>query len=373
MSSANRPPLSIRKKLLFSTVVFACFLLLLWCVSLWWRGDRLYRQVMGSARGWTSRIHVTDPALGFVPKANMAAAEVFPVGPPIPTRIDENHFRVPADDDYGFVAERPLVLALGCSLTFGAACRAEQTYPYLVAEGLQGSCINAAACSYGLVQMLHRGRELIPQRKPDIVLVQYSPWLVDRSISEYAPTYFGKLPVPYFYDREDGSLDIHPPVFTQSAADPLRYRDAPRSATLYFTFLARAGLPLLAHDDFWTAVTRVRQTVGLTPRPTTRRQEVVNLVYGRIRQECEAAGSRMIIVMLDKGIPPIPRDSLENMTDVMILDAHAALAARLKPYNNESFLRAYAHWRGEPAVLVDDHPNPAAHRLIADLVLSVCR
>jgi hypothetical protein len=371
MSSESRPDLSIRKKLLFATVVFAGFLLLLWCVSLWWRGDRLYRQVMGSSRGWSSRIHVTDPKLGFVPKANVDAEEVFPIGRPVPTRIDGNHFRIPASDDHQFVADRPLVLALGCSLTFGAACRAEQTYPFLVAEGLEGSCINAAACSYGLVQMLLRGRHLIPKHQPDIVLVQYSPWLVDRATSNYAPTYFGKLPVPYFYEREDGSLEIHPPVFAQSRADPLSYRTSPRSATLYCSFLFRAGLPLLVHDDFWTALTRAKQTVGLTPKPTTNRQAVVDYVYSQLSRECRSAGSRMFVVMLDKGIPPIRRDSLRSIPDVLIIDAHAALAARLPARNNPSFLRRYAHWRGDPPVMVDDHPNPTAHRLVADLILGV--
>jgi hypothetical protein len=370
MPSGPRPTLSVRKKLLFSTVVFGLFLLLLWCGSLWWRSDRLYRQVMGSSRGWSSRIHVTDSELGFVPKAGAEAQEVFPVGPAVPTKVDQNRFRIPANEDYQPQADRPLILALGCSLTFGAACRAEDTYPFLVADGLQGRCINAAACSYGLVQMLIRARDLIPRLKPDIVLVQYSPWLVDRATNNYAPTYFGKLPVPYFFDTESGTLDIHPPAFSQSDADPLQYRNATRGAGLYFSFLFRAGLPLLIHDDFWTAVTRAKQTFGLAPLPSERRQEVVDRVYSEISRHCRAAGSRMIIVMLDKGIPPIPRDSLASVPEVTVIDAHANLASRLPSYDNRAFLRAYAHWRGNPPVLVDDHPNPEAHRLIAATILS---
>ncbi len=77
----------------------------------------------------------------------------------------------------------------------------------------------------------------------------------------------------------------------------------------------------------------------------------------------------MIIVMLDKGIPPIPRDSLDSVSGVTVIDAYANLASRLPSYNNRAFLRAYAHWRGDPPMLVDDHPNAEAHRLVAEMIL----
>ncbi len=370
MPSEPRPPLSVRKKLLFSALTLGFFLVLLWVGSLWWRGDQLYRQIMGSARGWSSRIHATDPVLGFVPQAGAESEEVFPIGPPVPTRVDRNSFRIPADDTYKPAADRPLVLALGCSLTFGAACRAEETYPFLVADGLQGRCMNAAACSYGLAQMLLRAGTLIPEYKPDIVIVQYSPWLVDRAITKYAPTYFGKLPVPYFFDDEDGRLEIHPPAFSQSDAPLLEYRDSPRSVGLYCSFLFRAAVPLLIHDDFWGAVTSAKQLFGIAPRPSERRQAIVDQVYGEISELCRAADSRMIVVMLDKGIPPIQRDSLGDIPHATVLDAHMKLAALLPSYDNETFLRTFAHWRGDPLLMVDDHPNPTAHGIIANVILA---
>jgi hypothetical protein len=73
------------------------------------------------------------------------------------------------------------VLALGCSFTYGAATNAENTYPYLVGQRLAGTTRNAGVSSYGLSQMMILAKRLVPAYKPDYLLVQYSPWLVDRS------------------------------------------------------------------------------------------------------------------------------------------------------------------------------------------------
>ncbi len=187
-SPRRRRPLSTRKKLLFASVVFTLFLAVLYGSTVTWRSHKLYNLLKANRRGWKVQIHRPDSQLGFSTIPGVTSAELFPIGTEVPTKIDGNGFRIPLDEapppsgDAG-----PLVMALGCSFTFGAACPAEETFPFLVAERLQGRSINAGVCSYGLAQMLLYARKIIPQYEPDLVLVQYSPWLVDRALSCYAP------------------------------------------------------------------------------------------------------------------------------------------------------------------------------------------
>jgi hypothetical protein len=52
--------------------------------------------------------------------------------------------------------------------------------------------------SYGLSEMMVLAKRLVPIQKPDYLLVPYSPWLVGRAQSPFAPTYFGSVVTPYF-------------------------------------------------------------------------------------------------------------------------------------------------------------------------------
>src|SRR5215470_8398141 len=159
------------------------------------RTHALYFYVKTNQRGWRGLVYRWDAELGFAPIANSVGAETFPTGDEIPARFDQDGFRIPLDDAKNTTrGQHPSVLTLGCSFTYGAAARAEDTYPYLVGQNLGGSAHNAAVSSYGLSQMLILARRLVPAQKPDYLLVQYSPWLVSRALDPFAPTYFGKLP-----------------------------------------------------------------------------------------------------------------------------------------------------------------------------------
>ena len=130
--------------------------------------------------GFRGQVHRADPELGFAAVPGAQGFHVFPVGPPFPMRYDAEGFRIPASQAPDAVRRRPLVLALGCSFTYGDGCRAEDVYPQLVAAELGGTALNAGKCAYGLSQMLLLARRLIPQYKPDYVLVQFSTWLPGR-------------------------------------------------------------------------------------------------------------------------------------------------------------------------------------------------
>ena len=103
---------------------------------------------------------------------------------------------------------------------------------------------------------------------------------------------------------------------------------------------------------------------------------MLRLVYGEIRDLCRRAGSRMVVVGLGMGaIRPRPADVevLRGLAGVTYVDAYAPLVERLpkrpgssNAENLERFMRTYAQYRGDPPVMVDSHPNAAAHAIIGD-------
>ena len=55
--------------------------------------------------------------------------------------------------------------------------------------------------------------------------------------------------------------------------------------------------------------------------------------------------------------------------EAIFVNPEAELLRRLPDRSPETYNRAYAHWRGDPPVQVDGHPNPAAHRIIAEEIV----
>jgi hypothetical protein len=367
---ASRPALTFRKKLLFSLICTLVAGAVMYACAVAFRTYRLYAQTKQGA-GWKPEAHRYDPELGFAPIAGVRAEETRLLGPSIPMRFDHNGFRVPVGLDEDAPCPRPLVLALGCSYTYGAGCLAEETYPYLVGRRLNGSSINAGVCSYGLAQMSVQAARLIPKYKPDYVLVQYSPWLVDRARDGFAPTFFGKLPTPYFVER-DGKTVLHPPVFEPVVFDtPVHdYLGTKKGLGDFLSFQFRVGLPLYLHDDWNMGVYWAKRRLGALPPPADW-GKILQTVYGDIADLCARHQARMVIVVLGLDANPITVPRAFQGLSTEVVDAHSVLRAQLPSPDNDAYLREYGHWQGTPPTLIDSHPNPRAQAIFAEEVLKV--
>lgn len=310
-----------------------------------------------------------DAELGFTYIPNSQGAEIFPVGPDLPMCIDENGFRSPIGNNNVTSNQKPVVLVLGCSFTYGSAVYAKDTYPYLVGHSLGGISKNAGCCSCGLSQMLILARRLIPTHKPDYVVVQYSSWLVARALDPFAPTYFGKAPTSYFY--EDDGVALYPPVFRTKLMDLPNesYRNSPESAVDFISFLWNVGLPLLIHDDFHMSCYLLKRTFGLIPKPAKNESKIVSYVYEEIAKAAREENAKLVIVVLGNNCKPVeaPRHLLP--ADSIIVDAHSALLEQLPIVDEENYNKDYAHWRGFPPRIVDKHPNEKAHKIIAEEIV----
>jgi hypothetical protein len=378
-ASPLRPPPTLGKKLAFTAITLIPVVVAAYALGLIHRSVQLYRYALSNQRGWVGRVFVDDPRLGFRHRPGGSGFEVFPEGEPIPTRLDPHGFRIPAQPSPSPPAPgpRPIVLAIGCSFTFGAACRAEDAFPFRVAQDLHGRCLNAGVSGYGLAQMDRTFDELLEAHRPTLVLVQYSPWLVDRAISRFAPTYWGVLPTPYYVDQPDGSVSIHEPVFpsVNCAIDLGAYRGQPATFAGFASFFGRQGLPALLHDDWHLTVFRIKNLLGHFDRPTRDRLPLVRQVYGRMADACRNASARMVVVAISGPVGRSDRelDALRDLRAFPVVDADAALWSPLAERSTDAWTRAYAHWRGDPPTLVDPHPNPTAHRLIADAIMRAAR
>ncbi len=336
------------------------------------RGGKLYRYAKQNRRGWSGTVFEPDRELGFRSQPGAEGAHTFPIGEDLPMRFDSRGFRAvkdsPAADN-----RRPYVLALGCSFTYGDACRAEDTFPHLVARKLGGRELNAGLPSYGLSQMLILARKLIPEYRPEYILFQYSPWLLNRSTRLFAPTRFSIAPNPYFIDGENGSIDLHPPVFSCYPVDISPWRDTPASRRDFFSFFFRTALPLLLHDDSRLLIFKLKSAFTLVPPPSEKIDRIVEEAYREIRDLADRYGSKLIIVGLGNFDEPLTLPEIFRGLDLTAVNCHAELLNRLAEPDEYSFSQAYCHFRGDPPRRVDRHPNPAAHQIIADSVLKAIR
>jgi len=283
-------------------------------------------------------------------------------------RYDKHGFRVPLEDNSIILNPELVVLALGGSFTYGAATYAEDTYPYLVGQYLQGVTRNAGVCSYGLTQMSILAKRLVPIHKPDYILVQYSEWLVDRAMRPFAPTYFSKSPSPFFYEEND--FLIHPPVFLRKRGLPIgKFKNAKVSKADFFSFFWKVGLPLFIHDDFNMSLYRIKRALRIIPKPSTAREKLIRYVYKEIANVAEENRAQLVVVVLGRNHKPVKVPKNLFPINAIIVNAQDALLKQLPVVNNENYKKKYAHWRGFPAKMVDGHPNENAHRFIAEEIV----
>jgi hypothetical protein len=360
-----------KKKLrLFRLVLFlftTICILIVYSGFVIFRSVGLYRYVKSGGPGWRGSVHQADEELGLRPVQNAEGAQIIPLGSDLEVRFNEDGFRIPVNEEDLLTGDGPRLMALGCSFTFGAGVKATDTFIYLLAKRLNGTAINAGVCSYGLVQMMLLSERLADEFKPDYLIVQFSPWLIERAMTPFAPSYAGKLPVPYFYDSDSG-LKIHSPVFTSRsiALDMNRYRDTSSSLGDFISFLWNAGFPMYVHDDVNTLIYETGKILGCVVEPTENAVLVIKTVYDEIAQVCEENDIKLVILVLGRSNedfdPPI--DLFPD--GVLVVNAHRAMLDSLEEVSLDTYRSAYAIWRGEPPQLVDLHPNERAHRIIAE-------
>lgn len=368
----------MRRAVARSRLLYAAFAVVVgtagaYAVTLVYRAGRVYEFLKGDHRGFRGRLLRDDPELGYAAVAGASGIQLLPGGTAVPVSYDPDGFRVQGGQERRVPRKRPFVLALGCSFTFGDATPAEDTYAEVLARRLDGTALNAGKSGYGLAQMLLLARRLIPRYQPDVVVVQFSPWLARRSMSGFANVTFGVAPVPYLVQDADGRVTVVPPTFPAALFDlPFARYDGPgRGPAEFASFFFRAGAPLYLHDDLELLRYRLRRRAGRFPPAALDPERLNRAVYGEIVRLARAQGARPVIVRLSHPMEVHYQSMRELSSDAVLVNAQAGLDAHATGY--EDYQRRFAYWGREPDVLVDPHPNADAHRIIARQIARALR
>ncbi|MBM4079436.1 MAG: hypothetical protein FJ278_07030 [Planctomycetes bacterium] len=357
-------------------IAFVCYLIALLTIAygttVIFRGRAIYGLLKsGRAIRGESTIEA-DTVLGYAPRPNSSWVKVFQSPPDVLYAYDRDRCRVSGR------SEEPsgpfTFLFLGCSFTHGDACPFEETYPSLVSDHFGAKCRNRGFAAYGLSQMVLIAERVIPDTKPTHVFAQYSPWIVDRGMSHFAPTLSTKKPQPFFYSTPDGSVHLHPPPYAACRVRPhvAAYQKTERGVVDKLSFLFNIALPLYINEDIRYSVYRARRALRTIPPPAKDHLSVLSSGYGAIARICKQNGARLIVPVI--GAPgQVPReDDLEALRTTLgleLADCWSPLLQGLPDSERATFLSRYAHFRGSPPQMVDNHPNGAAHAIVAQSLI----
>lgn len=327
------------------------------------------------AKGFGDRIgkvYVNDDTIGYKHAPNTTGYRL--LGDKFITITHDNDGnRIPVG--YKHTNKRPLMMYLGCSVSYGDACWAEDGFFHQIAKDTGGDYINAAGSGYGVSQMLIKAKELIPKYKPDYLITQYTTWLPDRSMKTYQTFFGGKFPIPFISDK-----GLEMPVFSPRGLKTpfLEFHKTPTSTIDFLKFAIRVA-PNFIYQDFNSIWVALGQLVGIVPKPSTNKKWVEDYAYGELYRICKENGTKMVVWTTGTGFyldPKIPADTLYKL-NVPISYADSALYKRHNAWTKERYAQLYDHWWLPPgkkdSVIVDGHPNPLCHRIIADDILATIR
>lgn len=362
-----------RKRVLYAlTLLLLCLLVLalVYLTTAWGRGAQFYGQIKqgaaaGSRNGYRGDLLQYDASLGYASKPGGSGRWLIAYGDPVPAYIDADGLRVPSPEAAADGERRPRLLFLGDSFTYGQLVAAENAFAWKAAAKLGGTALNAGVPGYNLAQMTLRARQLVPKLKPDYVVVQYSPWLAERALTEFAPSvYPTHVSVPY-YANSDAGLAIQPPLFRPAIFSlPEKYWQSAPGFADRFSFITTVALPALLWDDSNMLWLRSKQLLGLAKRPATDQEAVIRKAYDDINNVARENGARLIIAVLGFGEEfPVPGQLFPR--DIYGVNTQIALMQPLQDKSRDSYVRHYWLWRGNPPQPVDAHPNEQAHEIIA--------
>lgn len=352
----------------FVTVLLAALLLEL--VLIPYRSWNDWKYLQSGEHGWTNHLFERDDNTGTRLRAGAEGEEIL-YGSRIPVHIDAHGLRVtalPAAPANGL-----RILFIGDSFTFGAAEPAENTFAEIAASRAGGIARNGGVPGYGLAQMVAAASRDIPAEHPGIVVFQYSPWLVERAMSPLAPSYIGLVPAPYFAagNTADAPMRLEKPLFAAKITDvPVMDYAAGPGTRGYASFLFRVGLPLYLHDDLAFLGMNVRVLSGLSPVPVTDPALLIRHAYREMDRVARDHGALPVILVLGS-IAPFRVPATLFPPGIPVVDTQQSLLDALTEKSERGYARAWQHLAGEPPVVVDTHPNAAAHRLIGETLGAV--
>jgi hypothetical protein len=303
-----------------------------------------------------------DDEMGFVPKRN-GSTEIRHLDSGLRYHIftDGRSARVNAAG-----AQTPShvdIVTLGCSFTWGHGVESEQTYAQQLGQILNAPVANFGMGSYGSVQSfqaLMRNADL----KPKVVVYGFIQDHLRRNLSPCAPNYVPFcLPVSYL-KRENDWVVLQPPhmeyfapednrafmaeIAMRDASGPLDWFFAAKWAARIAWFKYR-NIETIAYDDSLATA-----TAG------------IHAMIGAMADEVKGMGAKLVVV----NMPYLRRGRTQPVPTALT----SALAGKDVAFVDFGPIASDFYARDAAGTLIlgdDPHPNPLAHRMIAEALAPV--
>ncbi|MCB1190624.1 MAG: hypothetical protein H7A23_24835 [Leptospiraceae bacterium] len=110
------------------------------------------------------------------------------------------------NDNYIPLKEKPLILAIGDSYTFGSEINNNETWPSQLENSLGIKVINGGVGGYGFGQMLTRTKGLLEELPVDILIVAITKPVIDTRVKQIVRH---GIPKPYYSIQKSGNLVLH--------------------------------------------------------------------------------------------------------------------------------------------------------------------
>ena len=138
------------------------------------------------------------------------------------------------------------------------------------------------------------------------------------------------------------------------------------SLSLFFT------MPFYLKNDISYLKTKIQMVFGKIPNPETNTKLVESVVYDRLIQLCIKNNSQPVILCLDNNYTSKESKSLFSLKNVFFAKADSILNSQLKTAYKNEYKYKFQHMRvvDGDTLVVDAHPNQAAHKIIAESILN---
>ena len=236
----------------------------------------------------------------------------------------------------------PRLLFLGDRRLWGECDAQESSLPYLVAKGVHGTLVPGVPVVFNLAQELAVAQKKIKVTSPDLILVQYSSWLVDRALSPYVQDPLGFLGAAHFAVNKKNKVALQPPPFRTAWADSQWDRGE-------MNFFVRA-IPLFFFDWFH----QLRFSLHNTDKPAPR-SALVRFAYDSMARLAEKKEARLFIVFIGRW----DQSDAQTITSVMPASLVTTGEVLEKQWNQDrspEFTSEFEEWKSYPPVLSKEPP-----------------
>ncbi len=234
-----------------------------------------------------------------------------------PMRLDSELGTLPAGKVETITGKGMKIMILGDPFLWGGNCPHQESLPYLTAKKLDATLTGSSLSAYNLAQFMLRAKQAIERDKPDFVVIQYSSWLIDRSMKPRLGYLVQDYQVPYFYQTPERGIAI-----------------------------AEAG--------------NTHQISHLL----THRVDVIRHAYGSLAKLGYENGAKVFFLLVGL-LDANDISELSNIMPSSLVTTDEILAERIKhTKNQDSFLKEYEQWKLYPKIL----PEPIFPKQVHSLV-----